>query len=278
MASDIGSPSGGGGGGGGSDLGLSGGSSSIPLGASATALFSSLRNPQFMSLMDSFRDIAETNSWDKLDPAQIQGLMDSFKIGDHDKFGLEPEMYEEIHTSFNHFLSQLNNRFLTGSSASSPQLSEYSRYGNHSNAAVVAPPHNMGGINGGLMSKFHGAPHQLDMVSPLVSAHQASPPSGFCPSNRTPTPPGGGPHHAAHTSPTQGTSMANLPSGSSSAQQQHNMGGPPRYGSYAGTGHTPPMTSSVVPPSVVAQEGMPIRSAATELFDDDDDFDWSKLM
>ena len=232
------------------DLGIS--NSSLPLGASATALFSSLslRNPQFTSLMDSFREIAESNTWDKLDPSQIQGLMDSFKIGDHDKFGLEPEVYAELHTSFNHVLSQLNNRFLTGSSGSSPQLSEYNQYHNHSSGSVMS---HMGGR--GLLTKYH-AHHQLDMVSPLVSSQQASPPSGgFCPpQNRTPSP---------HTSPTQVTNQPPLPH----ISQQ--------FGGFV-TSHTSPSMTSVSPPT--GQDGMPIRSAATELFDDDDDFDWSKLM
>lgn len=241
-----------------SDLGLS--NSSLPLGASATALFSSvsLRNPQFTSLMDSFRDIAESNSWDKLDPSQIQGLMDSFKVGDHDKFGLEPEAYAELHTSFNHFLSQLNNRFLTGSSGSSPQLSEYSRYHNHGSGSIISHG-GMGGVDGrGLPPKYHSH-HQLDMMSPLVSSQQASPPSGgFCgpPQNRTPSP---------HTSPTQ---AINPPPPPPLINQQ--------FGGYVSTSHTSPSLSSVAQPT--GPEGMPIRSAATELFDDDDDFDWSKLM
>lgn len=233
------------------DLGLS--NSSLSLGASATALFNSLslRNPQFTSLMDSFRDIAESNSWDKLDPSQIQGLMDSFKIGDHDKFGLEPELYAELHTSFNHFLSQLNNKFLTGSAGCSSHPSEYSQYQNHTTS------HNMGEISGrGLLPKYH-AHHQLDMVSPLVSSQQASPPSGFCPpQNSTPSP---------HTSPTQGGQVANPPPLISQP-----------FGSFVTTSHTSPPLSSVAPPT--GQDGMAIRSAATELFDDDDDFDWSKLM
>jgi hypothetical protein len=231
-----------------SDLGLS--NSSLPLGASATALFSSLslRNPQFTSLMGSFREIADSNTWDKLDPSQIQGLMDSFKVGDHDKFGLEPEVYAELHTSFNHFLSQLNNRFLTGSSGSSPQLSEYNQYHNHSSGPVMS--HTLGGASGhNLLPKYH-THHQLDIVSPLVSSQQASPPRFCPPQNRTPSP---------HTSPTQ---IANHPPPPHINQQ---------FGGFV-TSHTSP---PVAPPTA---QGMAIRSAATELFDDDDDFDWSKLM
>ncbi len=269
---------------GGGDLGLSNSTSSLPLGASASALFGSLRNPQFMSLMDSFRDIADTNSWDKLDPAQIQGLMDSFKIGEHDKFGLDQELYAELHTSFNQFLSQLNNRFLTGSSNTSPQLSEYNQY-NH----VIS--HGGGGGGGmgvgghGLTPKYH-AHHQLDMVSPLVTMHQASPPSGGSgygetnnnnnpaqqqQQNRTPSP-SHTPHHRHHHPP--GQQLVNLPAGSNPpAHINHQYGG---RGGFVSTNHTPPLTS--VTPSTGTHDTVAIRSAATDLFDDDDDFDWSKLM
>lgn len=237
-----------------SDLGLS--NSSLPLGASATALFSSLRNPQFTSLMDSFRDIAETNSWDKLDPAQIQGLMDSFKTGEHDKFGLDPDLYAELHSSFNQFLSQLNNRFLTGSSNSNPQLSQYNQYNHHSTSVMAHGGHSIGSGRG-MVPKYH-AHHQLDVVSPLVNMHQVSPPSSF-PPNRTPSP---------HTSPTQGQ-LANLPVGANPTHVNQQFGG------FVSTSHTPPLTS-IAPPTGTQDVGF--RSAATDLFDDDDDFDWSKLM
>lgn len=232
------------------DLSLSSGSS-LPLGASTTGLFSSLRNPQFTSLMDSFRDIADSNSWDKLDPAQIQGLMDSFKIGEHDKFGLDPDVYAELHASFNQFLSQLNNRFLTGSSDSTPQLSEYDRY-SHPPSVMSHAASRVNG-HGMVVPKYH-THHQLDMVSPLVSVHQASPPSAFCP-NRTPSP------HTHHTSPTQGQ----IAGGPHIINQQ--------FGGFVNSSHAPSLTA----PNGT-QGGMPIRSVATELFDDDDDFDWSRLM
>ena len=234
------------------DLGLS--NSSLPLGASASTMFSSIHNPQFTSLMESFRDIAETNNWDKLDPAQIQGLMDSFKAGERDKFGLEPELYAEIHTSFNHFLSQLNNRFLTGSSNITPRLSEYEHH--HNTAIVSHGGHLMGGVNGhNLMSKYHPH-HQLDIASPLLSMHQA--PTTTCNyQNRTPSP-------NSHTS-LQGQSSLSVGSNPSQINQQ--------YGTFS---HIPSLNSGV--PLSETQGGVAIRSAATDLFDDDDDFDWSKLM
>lgn len=234
-----------------SNLGLS--NSSLPLGSSASALFGSIRNPQFTSLMDSFRDIAETNSWDKLDPAQIQGLMDSFKAGERDKFGLDPEMYAELHASFNQFLSQLNNKFLTDSSNNTPRLTEYNHH--HHNVPVVSHGgHVMGGV-GGILPKYHPH-HQLDIISPLINV-QTSAPTNYHP-NGTPSP-------NRHTSP-QGQ-LANMPVGSTPSHVNQ------QYGGYVNTGHAPPI-NSVPPPS----GGVPIRSAATDLFDDDDDFDWSKLM
>ena len=274
------------------DLGLSNSTASLPLGASASGLYSSLRNPQFMSLMDSFRDIADTNSWDKLDPAQIQGLMDSFKIGEHDRFGLEQEVYAELHASFNQFLSQLNNRFLTGSSNTSPQLSEYNQY-NHNTSVMSHGGGGMGvgGVNGrGLAAKYH-AHHQLDVVSPLVTMHQASPPSGSAggggsygnttavnppQQNRTPSPSHTSPTHQQPPPPPQRAGMgqlASLPAGSTpQAHINHQYGG----GGFVSAGHTPPLTS--VTPSTGSHDTVAIRSAATDLFDDDDDFDWSKLM
>jgi len=211
--------------------------------------------------MDSFRDIAETNSWDKLDPAQIQGLMDSFKSGERDKFGLEPDVYAELHTSFNHFLSQLNNRFLTGTSNSNLRLGEYNQY--NRNSVLSHSDHNMGVVaDCGLVAPKYITHHQLDVVSPLVSInHQASPPPGYHHPNRTPSP-------RTHTSPTQG--LVNISVGSNPPHVNHQFGG------FVSTSHTPPLTS-ISPPNE-AQEGVAIRSAATDLFDDDDDFDWSKLM
>ena len=71
----------------------------------------------------------------------------------------------------------------------------------------------------------------------------------------------------------------NMPAGSTPSAAAH-INQP--YGGGGGGGfvkssHSPPMTS-VTPPTNATQDTVPIRSAATDLFDDDDDFDWSKIM
>ena len=244
----------------GNDLNLSNSCGSLSLGASAGNLLNSVNNPQFTSLMGSFKDIAETNSWDKLDPAQIQGLVDSFKAGEHDKFGLDQDSYADLYASFNQFLSQLNNKFLTGSSNLSPQLSEYSQ---HSQPPPPPVPSRgtlhgqilLGGtIEGNLAHthKYH-LHHTLDTVapSPLLSMHHhgTSPPTNFHPnSNRTPSPNTGCSPHQPH---------------------------PHQYRGYISTGNATTFNSAAIPSG--ASDGLNLRSAATDLFDDDD-FDWSKLM
>lgn len=250
--------------------------SSLPLGASASMLFSSGRNPQFISLMDSFRDIAETNSWDKLDPSQIQCLMDSFKEGEHHKYGLDPDTYADLHTSFNNFLSQLNNRFLTSSSGSTPRLSEYSQ-------------HQLGGAGGGVMShtsminhegmppphhhphhhhhhhhhthshsghRTYSHPQTHPQIDSMLNLHQSSPPpSNYHSVNRTPSP-----------------HIAGMPVGASNS---HAVVNPPYTGYVSPPSHTPSLGSLVGHSN---SPGVPIQSAATDLFDEEDDFDWSKLM
>ena len=102
---------------------------SIPLGGSALSLLgtstaapidtgASNYCPHFYSLMDSFRDIAESNSWDKLEPEQVQGLMQSFKAVERDRhrLGLNEESYSRVSSSFEQFLQQLSCRFVADSS------------------------------------------------------------------------------------------------------------------------------------------------------------------
>ena len=251
--------------------------SSLPLGASASMLFSSGRNPQFTALMDSFRDIAESQSWDKLDPSQIQCLMDSFKEGEHHKYGLDPDTYADLHASFNKFLSQLNNRFLTGSSGSTPRLSEYNQHPLHSHASATGgrgvmshasminhggmpPPHHPGHHHH--HHHHHHAPHGTyghqthPQIDSMLNLHQSSPPPSSYPSvNRTPSP-----------------HVAGMPVGASNS---HSVVSPPFTGYVSPPGHAPSLGSLVGPTN---SPGVPIQSAATDLFDEEDDFDWSKLM
>jgi len=184
-------------------LTLSDSNGSLSLGASAGTFLNSVSNPQFTSLMGSFRDIAETNSWDKLDPAQIQGLVDSFKTCEHSKFGLDHDAYADLHASFNQFLSQLNNKFLTGSSNANPQLADYSQQPSQlarNRASFQGPVMLSGTIEslGPPHAHKHHLHHKIDTVaapSPLLSMHHqhhhhgTSPPTNFhLASNRTPSP------------------------------------------------------------------------------------------
>ena len=235
-------------------------SSSIPLGASASMLLNlpKCNHPQFLSLMDSFRDIADSKSWDKLDPAHVQGLLESFKAGQNDKFGLDPSTYADVHASFNQFLSQLNNRFLTGSSSGMPHLSEYDQpiEGEiHQHTSQLMDHHNKYG------SHQH---YQIDagVVSPipLIGMNHTSPTNSYHPVNRTPSP-----HHMhlinqGHLQPLGGAGHSHLNS---------------HYGQYSShTGHTPTLNSLA---QSTHSNNAGIKSAVTDLFDDDD-FDWSKLM
>lgn len=229
--------------------------SSLVLGASAASLFNPGHqnySPQLTSLMDSFRDIAESNSWDKLDSAQIQGLMESFKAGEHDKFGLDPEAYAELSVSFNQFLSQLNNKFLTSSAGSIPRLNEY-HHQPHSHLGRMSQAHMIS-----RMPPKYG--RQGDSMMPY-GIHRTSPPSSnFHSANRTPSPHISPP--SAHMAPMCG------PITSSHSHMS------PHYTSFL-QGHTPPLPSIAQPTDT---SDVPIRSAATDLFEEEDDFDWSKLM
>ena len=66
--------------------------------------------PQFTSLMDSLKDIAEKNRWETLNPSQIQSLRESFKSGNHKNFGMDQDTFLEWSHSFDQFLSQLDSR------------------------------------------------------------------------------------------------------------------------------------------------------------------------
>ena len=252
---------------------------SISLGASAATLFdANHRNcsPQFTSLMDSFRDIAESNNWEKLDPSHIRGLMESFRAGERERFGLDAESFAGVSSSFNQFLDQLHNKFLTNTSSNSnPRLSEYQVHNQlHTPAAHTTMSH----------------PSSLPYYHPSTS-------SGTGGSARYPALGGGGGggrrHHHHHSS-----------SGSSTEQQQHSSssGGrrsqshiSPHYTSYMGQMHGggdisnhPGAVTGVTgvgnmgPPSTPPTiDLLRIKSVATDLIEepeDDDDFDWTKLM
>ena len=80
--------------------------------------------PRFTTLMDSLRDLAESNQWEQLTPLQIQSLRDSVGDGDHKQFGMDQDTFAEWSHSFNQFLSQLDNRLPSHSpSSSNPNIS-----------------------------------------------------------------------------------------------------------------------------------------------------------
>ena len=255
------------------------------MGASASLFLSSSGgNPQFISLMDSFRDIAESNSWDKLDPSQIQCLMDSFKEGEHHKYGLDADTYADLHASFNKFLTQLNSKFLTDSSSSASRLSEYdgihgARAGagggimSHTsmiNHRGMPPPHHphqhhhphhhhRSGGRGSSVAGTYGHPQTHAQIDSMLNLHQTSPPppSNYHSINRTPSP-----------------HVAGMPVGGVS-NSHSGVVGSPYTGFMSPPSHNPPLGSLVGPTD---SPGVPIQSAATDLFDEEDDFDWSKLM
>lgn len=203
---------------------------SLPLPASASLLPAGVGGQHFASLMDSFREIAESKSWDKLDPAQVQGLVESFRLGEHDRFGLDPDTYAELSTSFNEFLSQLNSRFLTGS-ADTPRLNEF-----HCSQLLGPPTPKYG---------HRGDTHAV----PSTSVFHGN----------TPTP-------SSHLSPSSAPTLGEmLPPHSHTSHP---------YPSYIPSDTPPPAAvTTVTDPS-----SLPFKSAATDLFDDADEFDWSKLM
>ncbi len=151
------------------ELGCSSDSSSIniPFGASATGtdLLSDNKgnHVEFLNLMDSFRDIANAKTWDELDPAHIQGLLESFKAGQRDKFGLDSKTYANVHASFNQFVSQLSNRFVTVGNPSG--LNNYSQHppighhnGHHNYQVDTLSPMQLGGGNHSSPLAFNHSP------------------------------------------------------------------------------------------------------------------------
>ena len=257
-------------------LNMSDSNGSLSLGASAGNLLNSISNPQLMSLMGSFRDIAETNSWDKLDPAQIQGLVDSFKSCEHSKFGLDQDAYADLHASFNQFLSQLNNKFLTGSSNANPQLVDYSQQPSQlvlNRASFQGPVMLSGTIDslGPQHAHKHHLHHKIDTApSPLLSMHHhhhhhsTSPTTNFhLASNRTPSPGTGCSSH---------DQLVDLATGHAS----NPMHPPPHYREFISTGNVAGTFNSAANPTGDT-EGLNLQSPPTD-FLDDDDFDWSKLM
>ena len=248
---------------------LSSSDTSLPLGASALSLLnappSGNYSPHFYSLMDSFRDIAESNSWDKLEPGQVQGLMESFKAAERDRFGLDLESYSRVSSSFSQFFQQLNSKFITGDEGSNPTLTDY-----HPALPTLGGG---GGAEGG-RGMMHAAmggrlppKYGQEIVHPFMIGSRTSPPdSKYCLPNRTPSP-----HLSTGVVVSTSPSFHPLP-----PHANFHMSSTAHYTFPTSYPTHTPTPSGMVPGTA----DMPHKSAATDLFEgeDDDDFDWSKLM
>ena len=246
---------------------LSSSDSSFPLGASAFSLLQSSANaasvtyhPHFYTVMDSFRDIAETNSWDKLEPSQVQGLVESFRVAERDQFGLDAESYTRVSSSFERFFQELNSRFITGTSKGNCVAElDYPGQSNVSDGGCSAAQP----LADTLPPTFAENPDSLPMF----------PISGASPPNSNYPPPPQMTHDISPQGDLTSDPSTHMPLLSTPPSQQT------KDAHFAAMypGHNPPLGSMATP---MLTADMPGKSASTDLFenDDDDDFDWSKLM
>lgn len=224
---------------------LSSTDTSFPLGAPGVSLQNNVNpasnySPHFYTLMDSFRDIAETNSWDKLDPSQVQGLMESFRAAERDQFGLDAESYSRVTASFEQFFQELNCRFVTGNrGCHMTELSSVAGIGGN-----AAQP-----LSDTLLPHFTEQPDTLTMF-PISNA--SPPTSNYLPPQRTPP---------DHMTPQAGHMISDTFS-------TQFLGQNPSANSRVGTQRLPDIPGK--------------SNTSTDLHefdnDDEDDFDWSKLM
>ena len=268
------------------DLGSS--DSSIPLGASALSLLSlgapittttgaADYSPHFYTLMDSFRDIAESNSWDNLEPEQVQGLMQSFKAVERDRLGLDDESYSRVSSSFEHFLQQLSCRFVAGGEGGR----------DHHAADMDDYQSNLPGSGGcAAQPLVDSLPPNYPENPELFPISGTSPPSANYPSQPLAIDPPSPtrPESTAHTSPHAFTS-----DNPHTTQLFPPSSTPPERRDFKFLRPTPITTSSYqhrVPVAMDRLTGTNIASGnsttAQTVYpfgnDDDDDFDWSTIM
>lgn len=243
---------------------LSSSDSSFPLGASALSILGALNpasnyNPHFYTLMDSFRDIAETNSWDKLEPSQVQGLMASFRAAERDQFGLDTEAYSRVASSFEHFFQELNSRFISGNKGNHMSDREYQSNMPSNGGTCNAAQH--------LVDALPPSYAQQPDTMPMFPLSSASPPS----SNYTP-PQGTPPDHMTHID----GHMTSDPAHTQLLSQRTN----PAHFSPPFPGQNPPLGSMAMQQLCADVPSKSAATTTTDLFgnDDKDDFDWSKLM
>lgn len=103
-------------------------------------------DPHLTLVMDSLRDLADSNQWDRLSSAQIQTLKETVNEGDHIQFGMDHDSFLKWSDSFNQFLSQLNSQVPISSHPTTdlrPSMGElnHTPYSTHSQMSLhVAPP------------------------------------------------------------------------------------------------------------------------------------------
>ena len=187
-------------------------------------------DPKFTSLMDSLRDIAESNTWNRLSPSKIETLKSSFQEGGHEKLGMDADSFAELSQSFNQFLSHLNEQGLPPPPPSVSHPGEF-----------VMPNHQLP-----LQRVLLPPPPPYQKPTPMTSSHV----------------------HQSH-----------LPNPSSLTPVVSSRGPiDPPYSSYLTPPFQNPAPTLSTASRVQSEQQILFQSVATDLLDDEDDFDWSKLM
>ena len=261
------------------DLGSS--DTSIPLGGSALSILgggmggpmdgASNYCPHFYTLMDSFRDIAESNSWDKLEPEQVHGLMQSFKAVERDRLGLDDESYSRVSSSFEQFLQQLSCRFVADSSGDESGGGR----DHHVAADLEEYQSNLPGVGGSAAQPLVASlpppnyPENPEMFP--ISGASPPPPPNYCSQPLTLDPPSPtrpnsrthmSPHHFTPSSSPHTTQL--LPSTAQSNRTDFKFLHP----TAVFVGHV----------GMDRHTGADIASGTPFENEDDDDFDWSTIM
>lgn len=104
------------------------------------ASYSKPYDPQFTTLMDGLKDLADSNHWERLSPSQIQNLRESFHNGGHERFGMDPDSYAELSLSFSQFLTQLDGHLLPPATSSSGISGEFLSSPAHGHVPARLPP------------------------------------------------------------------------------------------------------------------------------------------
>ena len=236
----------------------------FPLEVSTNLLLSSVNpsnyNPHFFTLMDSFRDIAETNNWDRLEPEQVLGLVESFRAAEPEEFGLDAESYSRVSSSFENFFQQLN-----------------SRLGNQGNLATDLEEYqsDIPGSAGSAAQPLLSPPYQHDPDS-MFPISGATPPN-YPPPSMSMTPPSP-PHDSVspqsfHHVTSETTQLLHH---SAHSPHQHRTS-TPHHRIFPAMYNNMEQCPSVDTAARLMVD-VPTKPSTGAFDDDDDDFDWSKLM